>query len=398
MVNWAGNKNASFAALDPLHNQFTHITGSIASLLQKNTNTSAGAGNSSSAVADANVVDAGCSTGQPMRAGLANVSDAQLRRLAQYEAVCGSAIFSRASFFIATPATKAAATQDAAIVAAKLKVYAQYNIPPLVFMEPTDDDGNNLNFTSYSTGAYDDALHTFYAALKSNGVSDAMMGTWVYFPESNMPTWGTISPSLFAINVTKTAQIQKQYFPASQSSIMLDSESYQPGSSWGQGSYVSLQPYVQNIPKGLIDSFGLQGFPWAAPAGQPDSLYNPQTFLQVSLAAQAAQTLGTKNIWLNTGTFSRAYTQNASQLVNIPAAQRQTILNGVVAQAKALQAQGFTVSVHLFAQNKSNVAEAIDWSYWGNQPDSGPNEAVFKAFAHEITTAGVQLWLFDSND
>jgi hypothetical protein len=68
----------------------------------------------------------------------------------------------------------------------------------------------------------------------------------------------------------------------------------------------------------------------------------------------------------------------------------------VVRQAAQLKAQGFTVAVHLFAEDKSNVGEATDWSYWHNSPGDDPATAVFTTFAHDTAAAGVQIWLYDT--
>ena len=399
LVSWAGKDYTSVAMLQATSSQFMHITGPLGTLLQGNTQnvSSSSLGLSRAGGSSSRVIGQSCSVPQPIHTGLANATDPVLRKLSQYEAVCASAPVSRVSFFLSTPTTPAEATQAATSVAATLKTYALYNIAPLVIMEPVDASGNNLDFNTYNAGTYDSSLTTFFITLKADGISDRMMGMWTYFPEANMPTWGTVDPTLFAANVTRTVKIQKQTFPTSQATILLDSESYAPGAAWGDGSYVSLLPYVQHIPAGLIDSFGLQGFPWAAPSGGPDSLYDPKIYLQVSFAAEAAQALGIHNIWLNTGTFSRAYTNNARQAVILSPVQRQAMLSGVVAQARALQAQGFTVAVHLFAQDKSSDSEAIDWSYWHEHPGADSNTDVFKSFAHEITGNGLQLWLFDTD-
>ena len=179
---------------------------------------------------------------------------------------------------------------------------------------------------------------------------------------------------------------------------MLDSESYAVGTTWGNGTYVSLLPYVKNLPKGLIDSFGLQGFPWAAPANKPSegSLYDPGTYLRADFAIQASQSLGIKDIWFNTGTFSRMYVGEAGATVSVTAAQRQQLLNGIAAIGKATRAKGYTVSIHLFAQNKAATSEATDWSYWSTKPGDTDATAVFTTFTSDAAQDGLALWLYDT--
>jgi hypothetical protein len=301
----------------------------------------------------------------------------------------------RSSFFVPTPSTQAQAQDYANDVAATLKQYAQYGIAPLVFMEPDSATGGLLDLVQYKEGAYDAALDAYFAALKANGITDSTMGTWVMLPEGNIPVWTSVDPTVFSADVTKVAQFQKKYFPASKTSILLDSQTYPSANSWEGGSYASLVLYVQSIPKGLLDSFGLQGFPWAPPANQAGTaMYDPKGYLRIDLAAAAARSLGVSNIWLNTGTFSRAHTQSAVQTVSVAAVDRQAMLNGVLSEVKTLQGQGFAVSIHLFAQDKSATDEAINWSYW-QKPGDG-DTTVFTTFAHDLAIIGAPLWVFDT--
>jgi hypothetical protein len=335
----------------------------------------------------------------PENASLASAVTPELRKLAQYEQLCGGDLVARSSLFAPTPDTVAAAQSDANDMSIRLEDYASHNVTPLVFFEPDTDSGTNLDLDAYQAGDYDDALDSYFSDLKADGITDSMMGMWVLLPEGNIPVWTSVDPSTFVADVTLTAQYQKKYFPNSQDAILLDSETYPSASSWDGGAYISLLPYVQGIPAGLINSFGLEGFPWAPPANQSgDTEYNPRVFLRTDLAAAAARTLGVSNIWLNTGTFNQMYTQDSAQTVTASPFERQTILYGILEQAEALKSQGFDVEVHLFAQNKSNVAEATDWSYWQSQPGDSPSTAVLTTFIHNLTVNNIPLWLFDTYD
>ena len=97
--------------------------------------------------------------------------------------------------------------------------------------------------------------------------------------------------------------------------------------------YPSFSPYILGINPEHIQSFGLQGFPWVSNDGS-NKVYNPTTFLPTNLAAEAADILGTKNIWLNTGTMKRSYTSNT---VNTSPTERSTILNGILSQSNSLE-------------------------------------------------------------
>jgi hypothetical protein len=292
--------------------------------------------------------------------------------------------------FTDIPSSISDAQTSASDMASRLQEFANYGLKPVVIMEPTIN-GNPVNFSSYRSGAYDSILDSYFNSLKSSGIGDSTLGIWVYFPEANLPEWGPVNAADFAANVVRTVNIQKKYFPSSQTSILLDAESYPAGSTdWGSGTYASLSPFINGIPKGFLTSIGLQGFPWAPPAHQGgDASYAPSVYLNGSLAAQAAEQLGVSNIWLNTGTFAAMYTNNKAQTIYMSDVQRQTLLNGVVSQAMKLKNAGFNVSVNLFSEDKSKTAEATDWSY-----NTAPAQAVFKTFSQQLYSNGINLWLF----
>jgi hypothetical protein len=331
----------------------------------------------------------GCTGGSAMHQSLSSASSAQLRKLAAYEQLCSSAPFVSASFFVPTSTNASNARSNAYDVAVQLKEFARFGIKPLIFMEPTDD-GNLIDLNAYQNGAYDSALDAFYAQLRNLGIDDAGMGTWVLLPEGNLPEWTTVDPNVYSAVVTRTAQLQKKQFPSSRVALMLDSMTYPSANSWNGGRYVSLLPYVQAIPAGLIDSFGVQGFPWAAPAGQAGSSYDPAVYLRTDLAVEAARSLGAQEVWVNTGTFHQMYAGQPSKKVTLTAQQRKTMLDGVLAQMNTIRAAGLNPAIHIFAEDKSHVSEGTDWSY------GDADAAVLTTFIHDARTAGLPLWLYDA--
>jgi hypothetical protein len=333
----------------------------------------------------------------PKHAGLATSSSPELRKLAQYEQVADGAIATGMMFFTDTPITNQQALNNAAYVIGELKEYAKFGIVPIVIMEPTTDNGA-LDYGAYEAGSYDSALDTFYNSIRSAGITDQQMGVWVPFPEDNAPLWGNTDPATFAANVTRTVQIQKKYFPGSLASILLNGNTYQASDTdWANGVYSSLVPYVAPIPKGLIDSFGLQGFPWDPPNnGGGKSISDASVFLPSNLAAEAAKTLGIQKIWFNTGTYGSKYTSNKSQRITVSALKRQQTLNSVIGQVKKLQGAGYNTTINLFSADKSSLEEATDWSYWSNPTNTDSNKDVFLNFISQLRQSGVGFWLFDS--
>jgi hypothetical protein len=341
-----------------------------------------------------------CKSSTAAPSGLLNAASSELRKLAQYDQVCASGIVNTLSFFTPIPTTAAQAQSYSSDVIAQLKEFAVHGISALVFLEPTTEQGGLIDMNTYNSGAYDAMLDAYFSAIRASGITDSMMGTWVPFPEGNIPVWTSVDPTVFTSSVVKTVTYQKKYFPSSKASILLDSMTYPSVSTWSNGTQVSLLPYVQNMPTGLLDSFGLQGFPWVPPANQPGWATNgePQNYLRVDLAAQAARNLNVNKIWLNTGTFSMSYAGKAGEQVVVTPARRQQLLLETITQLQTLQKQGFQVSLHLFAQDKSTVNEAINWSYWPTgQASLSQYTSVFKSFVHELQANNIPLWLFDTD-
>jgi len=323
----------------------------------------------------------------------------QLKKLQEYEMACGGAVTNTMMTFAGMPGSQTEAISLSTWTATTLKEFARYNIRPLVILEPTTSKGL-IDFGDYRQGKYDAYMETYFQNLKSQGVTDAMMGIWVPFPEPNIPEWDDTTIQDTVANITKTITMQKKYFPGSQASVLLDSMSYPSGShTWSGGAYKSLVPYVADIPKGLVDSFGYQGFPWTPPqneGGLSQANLSASKFLQAGLAIEAAKNLGVSNVWVNTGSFGRSYSNDGAKQVTVSPEMRSQILQSELAEAKKIQNAGLKVSVHLFAEDKSAAAEGIDWSYWpAGQSTTSPSTPIFKAFAASAKSSGFDFWLFD---
>ncbi len=266
-------------------------------------------------------------------------------------------------------------------------------------MEPIDLDGNKVDLHAYSQGAYDAYSATFIQTIKNHGITDSQMGEWMMFSEANLPEWSSTDPGYFVANVNRLGHQFKAAFPGMELTIMLDTMSYDSGDvNYEHGQSKSLAPYVSGINHGILDSFGLQGFPWAPPANVNDEPnYDAAAFMNHSRATEAAGILGVKNIWFNTGTFTTMYAGQPGKTVNASVQQRQQILNSILGQVKATQSAGYNVAVNVFAENKANFGEAIDWSYWHDgQQATSPFTGIFKDFIVQLKGSGADFWLFDT--
>lgn len=321
------------------------------------------------------------------------ISSADVVQLGSPLANTVDGMISRQMWFIATPTSAASAKELAQDAAVKLAELSRANIQSLAVLEPLNTSGSVVDFGTYQSGGYDAFFNIFYSELKARGITDEAMGMWVIMPEANMPEWGQSDPGVISACITRTAQLQKQHFPKSLTTILLNSQTY-PGNdiTYSQGRFSSLSPYVQNIPKGLIDSFGYQGFPWARPANQagPSSL-DPAEFLRNDIATEGARALGTRSIWFNTGSFAAMHAGDPSKTVTASTEQRLALLNGIHAQVVNAQQQGFNVAVNMFMEDKSRVAEGTDWSFGAI---GSRDYLLFQEFENRLRLSRIGLWRF----
>jgi hypothetical protein len=130
---------------------------------------------------------------------------------------------------------------------------------------------------------------------------------------------------------------------------------------------------------------------------QGNGIFDANEYLNYQLASEAADTLGVKKIWLNTGSFRAKYTLDPEKTVTLSPSKRQDVLNGIIAEADKLRDKGYDVGINLFAQDKSTVSEATDWSYFSSATvKTSPDTPVLTAFVRATQTNKIHLSLFDT--
>ena len=327
---------------------------------------------------------------------LATALNPTLKKLAEYEILCKGAATKQLMTFTAMPASNEEAASLATVTAATLKEFSDFSITPLVIFEPALSSPTIIS--DIKAGVHDASLKIYFETIRQAGISDEQMGTWVLFPEANTPTWHNTSPEDFTANVIKVATLQKSIFPSCKTSLLLDSRSYpSDDTSWSKGELKSLLPYVENLPLGLIDSFGLQGFPYVPPRGAPgEARSTAADFLPAKIANEAAKKLHASHVWLNTGTFHRMYA-GTSEEVQLSSEQRKAMLETILHETALLQKDINNVSVNIFAQNKAELAEQVDWSYWpAVTPATGDDATILEHFLRQLRSVNVSLSLYDS--
>lgn len=348
---------------------------------------------------DAALLSVGRCSSKEKISGLEQAADPHLRKLYEYQSVCDSFVTDRMMIFTDMPKDNASAVASAKKMADTLKELSHFQVKPIVVVEPVSEWGL-IDFREFGTGFYDKWIATYFATLKSEGVTDDMMGMWVPFPEANLPYWNhsNATPKDFSTVVNKYLTALKKDFPQAKGSVMLNSATYDNDDfNWESGEYASLVPYVSGIKKGLVDSFGIQGFSWAPPLGSAGiGVFDAREYLNARLAMEAADALGVKEIWFNSGSFASKYTLDENMTIGIDPGKRKDILNGILSEIGTAKIKGYSVWLNLFAEDKSRLAEATDWSYWNPAlPSSNLHRAVFIDFMTKAESIQIPIALFD---
>lgn len=332
--------------------------------------------------------------------GLDTATDPHLQKLFEYQEVCGSFVTDRLMIFTDMPKDKNDSEAKAKAIAATLREFDKVGVIPIVIVEPVSEWGL-IDFQEFGTGFYDEWIDDYFDTLKKEGITDKQMGIWVPFPEANLPYWnhGNASPEDFSLVVNKYLGTMKKYFPEAKGSVLLNSATYETDDfNWENGEYNSLVPYVSKIDKNLVDSFGIQGFSWMPPLDSSRSvgIFDAREYLNSRLAMEAADTLGVKEIWFNTGSFSAKYTLDEELTVTLTPSKRKDVLNGILSEVGVAKEKGYVVWINLFSEDKSQNTEATNWSYWKNHLDSSePHRTVFSDFIIKANELNIPVALFD---
>ncbi|MEX1123732.1 MAG: hypothetical protein WEC81_01005 [Patescibacteria group bacterium] len=328
---------------------------------------------------------------------IATSEEPHLLQLNKYQESCNSYVTNQLMVFEDMPNSGVSAEKKGKAMSNRLKEFSEGSVTPIVIIEPSSEWGL-IDFDEFNTGFYDDWISKYFETIKNSGVTDNMMGTWVPFPEANLPYWNNqnATPNDFSHVVNRYLGILKQYFPQAKGSVLLNSATYETTDfNWESGEYNSLIPYVKDINKEYVDSFGIQGFPWLPNAGGVGpGIFDAAEYLNFRLAIEAADTLEIKQIWFNTGTFSRKYTLDQESTVYVTAAKRKDLLDGILTEVERVKDRGYEVSINIFAHNKSALSEATDWSYLSSAED-------IQALASFLTKAesnGIKVSLFDRSE
>lgn len=326
---------------------------------------------------------------------ITNTENPHLKKLADYQKVVGGFVGNQLMVFLNMPESAANIEGASYYIANTANEFAKFGITPIFVIEPYGDNGQ-LDLGRIKNGDYVAKLDSLFSLLKwARWLTEDKLWLIVPYPEINTPAFNRANfvPTDLPILVNQYFDVVRKYYPNARWGLLLDGKSYDVNKTWGQGEYKSYAPYVTGIKPGYISTFWVQGFPWVSSDGSIKS-YDPNVFLPISLAKESANLLSVNKIWFNTGTMKRSYPWSP---VNTSAEERQSMVNGIINQWNSLKNQGFDVMIHIFAENKFQMGEWVDWSYIENASDwvLSPHEAVFASFVSQAQNSNLNTGIYD---
>ena len=318
--------------------------------------------------------------------------DPQLKVINEYEKACKSAFFDQMMLFTNMPVSSNDSIKLADEMTVRIKKFTARKMKPVVIVEP-DSIRGLIDFQEYATGYYDEWIRIYFDRLKKNGLTAEQIGTWIPFPEPQQPFWNNnTNPDDFAVSVNRYFKIYKSYFPQAKSAILLDSQVGEEDTS------SKLIAYTRLLDNDLIDMAGVQGFPWH-PSDENDrrlAVIRANQFIPAYLVQEVAESLNTKEVLINTGTYRHRKTVNGGSRA-ISTEERQLTLESIVREVEIMQASNYKVTVNIFAENKLDLKEGVDWSYWqANSYGDSTHTALFMNFVRKLEAKNVTISMFDS--
>ncbi|QQS19523.1 hypothetical protein IPL85_04580 [Candidatus Saccharibacteria bacterium] len=321
-----------------------------------------------------------------------STNDPQLKALVEYENVCQSAFVDNLMVFTNMPISTEDANTMADAMAGRLKQFDKFSVKPIVIVEP-DTEWGLVDFHEYANGFYDLWIKDYFVRLKKNGVTNEQMGIWIPFPEPQQEFWNNNKdPDDFANSVNRYFETLRTVFPAAQTGILLDSQTGETDQA------PQLLAYTRLVKEGLVDYAGLQGFPWH-PREESDtrsSVISAEVFAPAYLAEEVAKSLRINKIILNTGSYRHKKAENGGA-ITITTDERKQTLDSIFTEASRLKDDKYEVTVNIFAENKIETKEGVDWSYWqAGLYEQSDHKLLFTNLVYDLNQKGIKISIFDA--
>lgn len=326
------------------------------------------------------------------RLPLDSITAPELIKLRTYQNICESFLTDTLMYFTLIPTEQTVDDLLKKDMQALLQ-FKQAGVKPNIIWEPYGDE-IILKWTDIYQGKYDAPIQKYLKEIQKFGITSEDIALFTPLPEANVPSWGleNNNPRNYALAFTHLVGQFRQVFAQVESSILLNSQSYEPTDiNWENGEYTDFSAYTNDIPRGVVDQFGVQGFPWASAANRRKiEIFDPKEFLSPELSVTALKNLKIKKIWFNTGTFGSKYNSDPEKKITVLPPVRKRILSDIASVANNLADKGYEVKINVFAENKSNTQEGTDWSY-----NSGSEKVIVRDFARTLDQKGIGFMLSD---
>lgn len=314
--------------------------------------------------------------------------DHTLQKLQEYKEIITNENPDYIMVFMRIPHSQKIAREYALEISTIAKEYEKYWYQPIFIFEPSNTSSGAI-LERIGSGIYDRNIASMFSQLLNiHKITEKQLGMIVPYPEINTPAFDRTNfvPSDYSKLFNSFISIARQYYPALRWSILLDTKSY-ADDTWHSWTQSSLLPYLSGIEKSYVHSFWLQGFPWMSEDGKT-KVMSMRKVLPLNLIDEASKILGTKNIWLNTGTIWRIYTSDT----RIEPNERWQTLNSLLMYLRVLKLRWYTPVINIFSQNNlDRNSENIDWSYTQSKEDL----TVFGEFLRRAHASKIQVWFFD---
>ena len=119
-------------------------------------------------------------------------------------------------------------------------------------------------------------------------------------------------------------------------------------------------------------------------------------FAPAYLAEEAAKSLGTKKIILNTGSYRHKKADNGGA-ITITTDEREQTLDSIYTEISLLKDAYYEVTVNIFSENKLETKEGVDWSHWqAGLYEQSDHRSLFTNFVYDLNQKDVKISIYDA--
>jgi hypothetical protein len=315
-----------------------------------------------------------------------NLKNPELSKHLQNQLKVGNKITNNLMYFHELPNTSVEVTDSINSIQEKTKEFGEAGLKATIVFDRSESklDINSLEYLSY--------IRAIFEGLKNNKDFDpANIDTIIYLPEANLPELLSVEPGQYNKSINDFFGISRQYFPSMNNSLLLETTTYSKDDiNYSNGKRNSLEPYLKDLNKSLINRLYIQGFPYAFPfQAQGNKLLSADNYYELGLLEESYEYLGFKDIYLNTGILISTFHNSNKETLYLPKTEIEKQINTSLTFYKKLQDKGYKVHLNIFAEDKSNSGEGRNWNL--QHYDS----VMFLSYIEKLQKININFSIFD---